>query len=187
MSWIVFACTTNECDLCLKQIQKNRGASLDYPIQQHIKRKNMKTLKVLAILGFGAAVIGNLVSLFRPIQTMPTWDISIFICMFPLGIATFIGCMKMGFKTGIWGRRKQWEYITSRCPKWAPKVAMGLFVYFLSLFALMAIRNGGSKLSTQNASQLFTSGAMNFYFFIAMFFHASDEVINSNKGTPTGT
>jgi hypothetical protein len=144
----------------------------------------MKTLKVLAILGFLAAVIGNIVSLFRSFQTMPTWVIPIFICMLPLGIAAFISCMKMGFKTNIWGKRKQWEFITACCPKWASKVALGLFVYFLIFCALIAIRDGGSKVSIQSACQLLSSGAMYFYFFIAMFFHASDESINRSYVEP---
>jgi len=144
----------------------------------------MKTLKVLAILGFSAAAIGNIVSLFRSFQTLPTWEISTVICIFPLGIAAIIGCMKMGFKTGSWGRRKQWEYVTARSPKWTTKVAMGLFVYFLFLFALMAIMSGGSKLSPQSECQLLSSCAMYFYFFIAMFFHALDGGINMSYVEP---
>ena len=86
----------------------------------------MKILKAIAITGFLSAVVGQIISVFLPIEVIPTWGITIFVGIFPLGFAGIFACVHIGRSKGIWGRDKQWEYTYIKSPKWTNKMALGL-------------------------------------------------------------
>jgi len=135
----------------------------------------LKILKAIAITGFLSAAIGQIISIFLPSQEMPKWGIPVFVGIFPLGFAGIFACVRIGRSKGIWGRDKQWEYISGKCPKWTKKAAIGLFVYYLSLFALSIAKPTSGSASAQSISPLFQActAAMVFYFILAMVFHAT--------------
>ena len=135
----------------------------------------MKILKAIAITGFLSAVVGQIISVFLPIEVIPTWGITIFVGIFPLGFAGIFACVHIGRSKGIWGRDKQWEYTYIKSPKWTNKMALGLFFYTLILFAVNIARQTSGSTFAQSLSPLFQTctGAMVFYAVLAMVFHAA--------------
>lgn len=145
-------------------------------VEQRKGKETLKILKAIAITGFLFAAIGQIISIFLQSQVMPKWGIPIIIGIFPLGVAGIFACMRIGGTKGIWGREKQWEYISDKCPKWTKKAAIGLFVYYLFLFAVSIAKQASGGTSTQSLNPFFQTcaGAMVFYFVLAMVFHAAN-------------
>jgi hypothetical protein len=95
-----------------------------------------------------------------------------------VGFLAVFACMRIGKRTGIWGRDKQYKYVTDSSPKWTNRVAIGLLAYEVISFCLMMWRQTDPKMPKHELDPFFMmcASAVPAYGVMALVFHAAEKL-----------